>query len=317
MYRLLVSSERVPAWKPAYIKSIAHHEHLYTRIVGGAQSDEFERWIEAQFESPAASAIEAAAAGRRLSKDDWWNLVRLLAAQDVRTPARLFESMKRWCETVPQMIEEITQSAVRASERGSLSKQRRSQVAPEYSSYLPIRVSTHRNEDGDGGVLRVETDVGRGYWLFQMKHLLTQTTRVLHEHRWSLMVPPDDIEWVTSDDPVVKLNFHTEAQFDFGGGWASPGSEILMPLGPKRLMYTRIGEKNMPREVRIDTSRAQLINRIIIGHAHRAIFATQPVDAVESFRPRLVDPTIVEQEKRRWSEWAAEAQRSNLPSEPD
>lgn len=310
MYRLLVSSDKVPLWKVANIKGIARHEHLYTRIVSGDKSDEFERWIDAEFESPAATAIEAAAAGKKLSKEDWWYLVRFLAAQDVRTPARLLESLKRWHETVPKMVEEVTSSAIQKLEHRKIPHDMRSKSLPKYSDLLPIRVSAQPNADGDSGTLKVETDIGRGYWLFQMKHLLSKTASILHDHKWSLILPPDDVEWITTDDPVMKLNFHSEVQFNFGGGWGSGGSEILMPVGPKRLMYTKIGERRFPREINVDRTAAQLINRMIARHAHRAIFATQPHAETVTFRPRLVDAAKVDHEKRQWNEWAAEVSGS-------
>jgi hypothetical protein len=311
MYRLLVSSDKVPLWRLAYIKGIARHEHLYTRIIGGDQSDEFERWIDTEFESPAARPIEVATEGRKLTKNDWWSLVRFLAAQDVRTPARLLESLKRWHETIPAMVEEATEAATKMLEDRSIPRRKHSRTPPEYSDLLPIRVSTQPHRDGQGGTLRVETDIGRGYWLFQMKHLLSQTAGILHEHRWSIMVPPDDIEWITTDDPVVKLNFQSETQFDFGGGWGSPGTEILMPLSPKRLMYTKVGYKQFPREIFVKRDVAQLVNRMIALHAHRAIFATQPQEIISSFRPRIINAAIVDHEKRQWFEWAAHGSGSS------
>lgn len=305
VYRLLVSSERVPLWKLASIKGIARREHLYTRIVGGDQSDEFERWIEAEFETPAAGPFEAAVEGKKLSKNDWWSLVRFLAAQDVRTPARLLEGLKRWNETIPQMIQETTEAATRMLEEGNLPRRKHSVSPLAYSDLLPIRVSTQPNVEGEGGNLRVEMDIGRGIWLFQMKHLLTRTAEILHSHRWSIMVPPDDIEWISSDDPVIKLNYHSEKRFDFGGGWASAGTEIMMPLSPKRLMYTRVGYKQRAREVHVTRHQAQLINQMIARHAHRAIFSTRAQEDICSFRPRRIDPVMDDLEKLQWSKWAA------------
>lgn len=306
VYRLLVSSNKVPMWKLACIKGIARHEHLYTRIAGGDQSDEFERWIDTEFESPAGSALQSAAMGKKLSKEDWWVLVRFLAAQDIRTPARLLESLKRWHQTVPGMVQDITNAAVQKLEKGSAFHTLSQRAVPDYSDLLPIRISTQPDPEGNGGILKVETDIGRGYWLFQIKHLLSKTANILHEHRWSMMVPHEDVEWLTSDDPVIKLNFQSEAQFDFGGGWASPGSEILMPVGPRRLMYTKIGEKSFPREIQLDRRRSLLVNRVIAWHAHRMIFATCPHDGIAIVRPRHADPAMVNQERREWAEWAAE-----------
>lgn len=305
LYRLLVSAETVPVWKLSSISGIARHEHLYTRLIGDKQSDDFERWIDSEFESPAAAIIEAASAGRKLSKDDWWVLVRFLAAQDVRTPARLLEGLSRWRETVPRMVEEITLSVARGLEVGTAKNPR--VATPKYADLLPIRVSAEPNADGDGGTLRVETDIGRGYWLFQIKHLLSNTAAVLHQHRWSMMVAPEGVEWITSDDPVLKLNFQSEREFNFGGGWASAGSEILLPISPRRLMYTKIGEKRRPSEIHATHEVAHVINRMIARHAHRSIFARHVMPWVEAFRPRRVDAAMVNEEALQWSAWTKEA----------
>src|SRR5271168_1916025 len=88
-YRLLVDHSRVPLWKETSVRGIAYHAHLYTRIVSGTQTDEVEKWLNAEFETPAEEALKRATGGSRLSPTDWHNLVRFLAAQDVRTPARL------------------------------------------------------------------------------------------------------------------------------------------------------------------------------------------------------------------------------------
>jgi Protein of unknown function (DUF4238) len=305
MYRLLVSSNSVPSWKEASIKGIARHEHLYTRVMGGDQSDEFERWIDAEFESPAVGSFRAIVEGRKLSKDEWWNLIRFLAAQDVRTPARLMHSFKRWEREVPKIIEEVSENAVKMLGQRNIFRKKGS--VPPYVDLLPIRVSINPSTDGESGDLRVETDIGRGYWLFQMRHLLTRTAEILHRYRWSLMVPPDGVEWITSDDPVIKLNYHSELNFDFEGGWNSPGTEILMPLSPKRILYTKVGDKRLPREINVDEGLARSLNKIIANHAHRAIFSAVPNDDVVKFRPRRVDADLESLERRQWSRWAADA----------
>jgi hypothetical protein len=43
MYRLLVSTDSVPAWMKRSIRGIAFHQHLYTRLAAGAETDEIEK----------------------------------------------------------------------------------------------------------------------------------------------------------------------------------------------------------------------------------------------------------------------------------
>ena len=42
MYRLLVSTDSVPAWRKRSIRGIAFHQHLYTRLAAGAETDAIE-----------------------------------------------------------------------------------------------------------------------------------------------------------------------------------------------------------------------------------------------------------------------------------
>ena len=89
VYRLLVPHASLHPWKHSSIAGIGYHRNLYTRILTGAETDEFETWLEREFETPAEEPLRKATADERLSPDDWQCIIRFLAAQDVRTPARL------------------------------------------------------------------------------------------------------------------------------------------------------------------------------------------------------------------------------------
>ena len=94
-YSLLVPHENYPIWKTSTPNGICKHRHLYTSLIDGKESDSIERWFDTDFESPAAEAIKKAVKEDRLSPKDWELLIKFLAAQDVRTPARMFEILKR------------------------------------------------------------------------------------------------------------------------------------------------------------------------------------------------------------------------------
>ena len=91
-YRILVPHAKSSLWKAHSPKSLGYHQHLYTHLAAGGESDEIERWFDTAFESPAGRALQHAVTDQRLSSEDWKLLVRFLAAQDVRTPARLISS---------------------------------------------------------------------------------------------------------------------------------------------------------------------------------------------------------------------------------
>lgn len=241
-YRILVSHPNVPVWKRHSIKSIAYHRHLYTRVTGGEESDDVERWLDVEFEAAAADAIEKVVSNGRLTRADWEHLVRFLAAQDVRTPARLIESLILWRENLPADIQATLAAAIEHLETAKRDGSQTPRVTHPYGDYYPGRVTIEPLPEKQGGQIRVKTVIGRSMWLFALKHLLTKSVDVLLQHRWTILRSPPGITWLTSDDPVVRLNYENPCRYHFRGGWGSEGTEILMLLGPGHLMYTRIGE---------------------------------------------------------------------------
>src|ERR1700690_249737 len=284
-YRTLVSHPKVPLWKKESIKGIAYHRHLYTRIAASCETDEIERWLEKEFETPAGKAIQKATTNNRLTCADWATLVRFLAAQDVRTPAHLEKSLKQWDGSLPKLMEEILPESVRKFT--SAVKSGESFVLPNVPNmdYLPLRVTTEFDPDQEYGKVKAEITIGRSLWIYEMRHLLAGIVDVLHQHKWTILRPPNDLNWFTSDAPVIKLNYYGEGKYDFNGGWGSRGTEIILPLSPRHLLYTKIGQQRMPRRgEELPRAKAEMIRRFIAEHAHRMIFATHPDDDIPQLR---------------------------------
>ena len=299
----MVPHQNVPLWKPATPSGIGYHRHLYTRVIGPSESDEIERWFNTDFENPAKEAIQKVAFGSRLSKAEWLILIKFLAAQDVRTPARMLEILRRGEKIVPEIanniLENIEQEFTELKRTGNLPKPSKNKP----SDLFPIKVISELPPNQDYGTIRVEASIGRGYWLYTMKHQLTSTIDKLLQHKWTILRSPDGVEWLTSDDPVVKLNYNSPQEFDFGGGWGSNGTEIFMPLSPKHLLYTRIGVKQLPRGTVLPIEQAIEFQRIIAKHAHRYIYSTSQNLLTSQFRPRTVNLEMFKSEKQQWENW--------------
>jgi hypothetical protein len=174
---------------------------------------------------------------------------------------------------------------------------------PDELAHFPLRTSIHTNPKNDGGLLRVDVTVGRSLWLWNLKHLLTKTLNVLLRHRWTILKSPPGIEWLTSDAPVVRLNYRDENNYDLTGGWGSIGTEILLPLSPNHLMYTRIGSKPPVRGTVVSEEVATGIQRFIVENAHRYIYGRSPNTAVMDWRPRIVDSIAFHSEAQQWKSW--------------
>jgi len=305
-YRVLVSHPKVPTWKHRSVKGLAYHAHLYTRVVAAGLTDEVERWLDSEFEAPAGKVIQKVVNDERLTPQDWSHLIRFLAAQDVRTPARLMEMLQRWHQTLPDLIEDTLKKSVQELEtsmREGIPLDRSSHIDAEY---VPIRVTTELVPGEEQGMLQAETVVGRGLWLFSLKQLLTRTVNALLAHKWTILRSPEGMAWLTSDDPVVRLNYHNSTKYDFGGGWGSVGTEIFLPLSPRHLLYTKIGTKPPQRGTVASTELAGWLQRFTIEHAHRFIFAVAPEVSVSELRPRIVDSAAFADEVEQWERWHEE-----------
>jgi hypothetical protein len=304
-YRTLVSHPKVPLWREQSTKGVASHSHLYTQVLAGEESDQIERWLDREFETPAEEALDKATSDKRLTPDDWRKLVRFLAAQDVRTPTRLSEALRRWETEIPKLLDRTLKNAVRKLETARESGQAvaKSRTASDRSSF-PIRVTTQVVPGEATGTLKAEILSGRALWLAPMKRLLTKTATIPHKHHWTILSPPPGLRWFTSDDPVLCLNYYSEGKYDFKGGWNNKGTEILLPIGPGHLLYTQVG-KRPPCRGEI-MPRATLVRRLIAEHATRMIFALEPDPSVAELRPRLVDAVQFRNEMEQGKRWSQE-----------
>src|SRR6185437_6304634 len=238
-YRTLVSRDSVREWKPINIAGADYQSHLYTRTLAQGDSDEIELWLNKEFETPAAQSINKAINDERLSKEDYRLLTRFLAAQIVRTPAFLVNSHPRWRSLTEQMLENVSEEIKKATENND------GDTGPlPNAEYLPLRVSRETSEDGKSVRFVTQTVVGRGTWIFAMRHLLTDTLNKLTEHHWTILSSENDLPWFTTDDPVVRLNFRSPSHYDFEGGWGIPKTNIFLPLSPKHLLFTEVGDKS-------------------------------------------------------------------------
>jgi hypothetical protein len=139
-----------------------------------------------------------------------------------------------------------------------------------------------------------------------MRHILTQTVEKFDLHKWSIIHAEDSLPWFTTDDPVVALNFRSVDDYDFGGGWGVAHTNIFLPLSPKHLLFTQIGDKRPPNGTVFPRHQALLLRRMIAEHAHRYIFSPEPDVSIAALRPRLIDADAVKQEIQLWDQWHSE-----------
>lgn len=304
-YRLLVPHEKFPMWRRHSTRALAYHSYLYTQTASGVENDEIEKWLNQDFEGPAEEPLRKARAGARMSRDDWKHLIRFVAAQDLRTPAYFWEQAKRVDERYPDLMRSTLETALKERERAANTGRPaiHNSLPAEQRKGLPLKVTVQRDPSG-GGEIHAAILRGRRFWHWTIQRHLTKNIPALLEHRWTILAPAKGFTWFTSDNPVVKLNFNSLEDYNFNGGWGSPGTEIFLPIDPEHLLFTHIGApRARQRGERMTKAETELIRRFTAEHAWRLIMAPYPDDEVQELRLRKADRDIFDDEHEQWANW--------------
>lgn len=309
-YRILVSNSSVPIWKPINVAGTGYERNLYTRIIRGVEADDIEQWLNREFETPASEPLQRVLQDRELSQGDWELLIRFLASQIVRTPAFLIKNLPRWNSMAPKVMNETLRDVENRLREAK--EQGRKIIVDEparHTEYLPFRVDRKDLLEEKKVQFTTRMIVGRGLWFYSMKHLLTRTLKVLQKHKWTIVEAPNRLAWFTSDDPVICLNFRSDTDYDFDGGWNCARGNILLPLSPRHLMFTEIGASSYPRRVP-SRYHARLFRRVIAEHAHRRIYSSIIEEMIPKLKPRLVDAKGFQTERVLWQSWYEDQSRA-------
>ncbi|WP_018605346.1 DUF4238 domain-containing protein [Uliginosibacterium gangwonense] len=297
VYRTLVKHENTELWKRFSVKSVAFQKHLYTRLIAGSESDDIENWFESTFETPATESVDKAISGSYLEKSDWHNLICLLAAQDLRTPTRFFQYLT-WCsKELPDFITESLPKLLEGLEKPHNNDKYATRNDQFLNELFPDRLTITPDK------VIYEIQCGRQHWLLCMKRLLDETASVLLQHKWTILLSPSGVDWLTSDDPVIRLNYQSPEKYNFDGGWANPGTEIFMPISPKHLMYTKVGHRPPSKGTVLTMNSALAFQKLIVQHAHRCVFGRAERPEVTAWKPRIVDNFACKKEKEYWEKW--------------
>jgi len=301
VYRTLVSHPNVPIWRRHSVSAIAYQRHLYTQILSGSESDSMESWFAEEFESPANEILEKAIFESRLTSHDWHILIKFLAAQDVRTPARLLEHLRRAQKELPELLEGVMRDLKRKLDRGDMDNLQIQRNMPHED--FPLKITTRIEEGAETGILKAETYAGRATWIHSVKHLLNHTRRVLNEHNWTIIKPAKGYYWPTSDNPVVKLNYYAPGKYDLRGGWGVKKGNIFFPIGPEHAMFVQIGDRPISKYSRVSEHLTIKLISFASENAHRQIFSHLKNGNIPEIRIRAIDPEKLTRENKEFSDW--------------
>ena len=309
-YSLLVPHEKVPVWKRTSIKYAASIDNLYVRQRKGQELDDFEDVFMRRYETPAKVPMQKACKDYSLTSDDWNILIDFVAAQIVRTPAFFFKHQDIMKRIFPKVAESVGE---RLKEYMKSCSKPFSQSAPIIDNLLPTTIDiTGIQADDDNQYVEIGTIIGKSTWLYSIDRLLTNTSYVLHNHKWSIITADEGIFWPTSDDPVICLNAYEDGDYDFGGGWDNEGSEIIMPISPTKALYTQVGIKHPPR-MKFNFEESFFLKELIVEHALMYVYASNQDNDIPLIRPRTVDLCEYTRIKKDYEDWYNKYQEGEVP----
>ena len=282
-----------------------YREHLYTHVERGEATDGVERWLAEEIDAPSAIVLDRIAREERLEPADWQVLLRFFAASRVRTIGHLARRQLQWEQEIPKLIESTVRKTVNRLEQGERLERRSGHPLGGDLVEPPIRVRVREHADGSGGVLEAEILSGRKLFHAEMHRMITHTARHLRPHHWTILRAPRGEAWLTSDDPVIQAVISPERHVTFDAGWGVAGNYLMLPLSPRHLLFTRIGERPPLKYSVAERNVFDFAQRCTVAHAYRLIFGQSPQEWVAEGRPRRVDPMGIQREHNEWLKWHA------------
>lgn len=301
VYDLLVPNSRVPKWKPKSTKSIGSLDSIFVRLNNGTETDDIEKWFNEKYESPSKEALNHAINNEKITVEEWHHLIDFVACHIVRSPSFIIKILKLAQEKVPVIFQKNCDdiSKMSAQELYKAIKQHKITESDKKNDDLfPIKFTKINNESNKTNLL-IETMIGKQFYLYIMKYLLEETSKVFHNYKWGIITVDANVSLPTSDDPVICLNYRSEDNYNFGGGWGSKNSNILFPISPNKILYTQIEAKIKSRWI-LDYKTSMLLKKMIVEHSHRKIISNFKDPEIEKIKPRYVNLEEFLREKEIW-----------------
>lgn len=137
-------------------------------------TDEFERWLDTEFENPAEEAVRRVVQEARMSPEHWRLLARFAVSLDVRTPVRLREFIRQQNKSLQELMDTTRQRSVQELEDAARRNEPLPRPSEDSDATSIFKISIEPLPDGSGQV-KAEAIVGRRLWVWQMRHPLTKT----------------------------------------------------------------------------------------------------------------------------------------------
>lgn len=286
-YKLLSPHKDVPKWKKASISKTSSVNSLYLYYDKGEMNDEMEDYFSEEFEMKYTTFINKINSYVPLDDKDNDYISKLVASQYLRTLNGFRKVQEIILNQFPEIINDVVSEMEKEFyETGTLLVNENN----EKDNFIPLKVNIHDINNRKSG-LEVQSYAGKSLWIYAMKHLLDSTYKVLNNTSWCIYDAPPNFSWVTTDDPVIFLNYYERNNYDFKGGWGIENTNIIFPLSPEKLLFTQIGQ--VQKNYAVATySFANTIQEYIIEHAYSKIYSNEKKHKVTKLRKRIIDEKL-------------------------
>lgn len=305
-YKILVPDSRIPPWNLISIsKKAAVQKNLYTSMIGGKESDELENFLAQEVEAPAGAVILKIINNSPILKSDWEILIKFFALQYVRTPAYYAKIKSKLEENILNLNKKGFRESLQTIETREAHSPEDYKIKNDILSRpinLTFKVKEDIDKNQDLSKLQSKILLCREGWIFYMNRVLI-LAEILKQHRWTILCPPENRSWITSDNPVIQLNCKDYDDYNLDGAWGTKNTDLMLPLSPKHLLYTQVGNKVPQKGTKLPLHQFEFVQKIIAENAHRTIFADQEYVEINKLRKREVNVEKYQHEQQEWREW--------------
>ena len=293
VYSLLVPREDYQLFKQESIIHVASYNKMFIRIENGEEFDDIEEYFEHEIETPSSPVLAKARNGESLSKEEIDNLVDFALLQYVRTPKFIEQSIRIYKAAATTALNDIQDKFDNIRDITEVSTREitnREDLIPKKFTVTDIPC-----EDGKK-IVQIETIAGKQSYLWSALYILSIRER-FKKHYWSLLKVHSSVTLPTSDVPVILLRYYSDNHFDYNGHWEKPGTEIIFPISPSYILYTKVG---FPPKERLNLKESIMIKNHIIANAYKNVYSIKDDISIPRKRKRIVSLVEYKKEKEMW-----------------
>ena len=263
----IYDSEQQKCWA-GNTKSAGFERDLYALTLRGRARDFaiLEKGLERQIDTPGAVAIRKLLNRQMCDETEWWNFLRFVAAQMVRTPEYVQRLKAMEAAIMQEMLERMAK----------FEPQFRQGVAKD------MKQSGATDED----VERVLEAVANGKcraqptqdWIVAsaVREIPMIQGELLDMHWTFLAVPDEEPELLINDCPVMLAQPGPENEHPRPLGLRSPNVELVMPLSRRMVAVARRDGPDSFGE--LVKGSANIVNARTVSYARRFVFASYRSD---------------------------------------